>query len=1298
MELKPANEELDFGTSLSELRKMHKTGLESVLLEEIDPEQQVLTFIKGSKSYTLLQNFIKNAVSRKEIDVNWNHYKDGLLANNAVWDRFLTLAFQFISHLHPGLSERYCTRFAILAFMQGPDLALQYFSSQGPEWKNLILPSQYQRPSILYGSMDQELNQWCEYLRNFYYNEISFREDPRTSAHYRPISAILQPGQMPKDPHSNVRLDFPEAKEFLSLAPSPAQTRPSSETSLVDVDDSPISPDPLQPTMAAASAIVSASGFTPISAPGVSSPLQQQQQPQIQQQLDPRRLIIQTPFSVPGFSQFDPLRPASVSITQPLYQMNMPATFAATSQQQQPSQAVGFSFGSFTVASSSQSGQPLMSTGAIPKVTTAAPVTSVSGPSTRDHSRTRFRAHSNPSFQQQQEQQPSDRPSSSQGFDFASSFRRRQQQQQYQQHQQYQQYQQSQQPQQPQLPPRASSIEEINRDFDSSPGPMNFLLDGLSDLLSKVKHQQRSRPPSASQGRRVVFDSPTSIHQSMGSSSPDVGFKPYRSPSLSSPLIRPTPILPKMGIVINPSNAPSPIPMQRRVKINPGYVDPLVQWTRDQNLDPTAAGLVIGLNKSLRRSNREARSIQYKTETIDPSLQRTNIEDFNFNINGRTPEEILGSVFRKTYFEDENARLKTMKAIFQRVVDDPYCATWTKEISLRMLGQFNPRREHVNDLMLSTINTMGALDDVTNPDDPDRVRPPVLGNLAVSDPAIIKELFFQLGMPAGEKYKPGGHRPLHFFLRSLEPRITNMRLCSDSAYSLLLTLLDGNLYAEVQRMQSEKVPFEETWDYIQKISIGQISKDSIEKELTELFKSKPKFLSEALLSIHNLRIKFFNQVRDKKERECMINYCTIQDFRNLVHQYYGESSLAIVDTKFSKAKLVEDRQRKLCESQGMPYKSSFNEIRTLMEIICTLLGSKTTPTRGPSMMSAHSLDLSLVDISSLQASSAPAPANSSSGGSARTPHGSNSNKSRRPNSMQGQSKAPELAMFSREIRNAHKEREDKEANAKKALEVYGSMPSSSFKAPDFTKLVLPIPRSTVRRNRSEVPSICWDTIGGLTCFLCAVKNHFYDECPLYPDQAPAAVQCNKCYGFHASECRLWGRKLMDQVVRYGWEIPPPPEPRQVREGYNGGNIQRMGGNRYPNNNNGNYSNGGFNNNGNRYNGNGNNNRYSNGNGNNGNGNGFQRGNDRRYNNSRGNGNGFGRGRDNGNGNNRDNRNYGYPGQPMPDLGGGARMEIDNSSSGPSPRQGQGVLGNSGVQAPPANVFLDKADVQAPSSN
>ncbi len=77
---------------------------------------------------------------------------------------------------------------------------------------------------------------------------------------------------------------------------------------------------------------------------------------------------------------------------------------------------------------------------------------------------------------------------------------------------------------------------------------------------------------------------------------------------------------------------------------------------------------------------------------------------------------------------------------------------------------------------------------------------------------------------------------------------------------------------------------------------------------------------------------------------------------------------------------------------------------------------------------------------------------------------------------------------------------------------------------------------------------------------------------------------------------------------------------------------------------------------------------------------------------------FGRGRDNGNGNNRDNRNYGYPGQPMPDLGGGARMEIDNSSSGPSPRQGQGVLGNSGVQAPPANVFLDKADVQAPSSN
>ena len=665
-----------------------------------------------------------------------------------------------------------------------------------------------------------------------------------------------------------------------------------------------------------------------------------------------------------------------------------------------------------------------------------------------------------------------------------------------------------------------------------------------------------------------------------------------------------------------------------------------------------------------------------------------------------------------------------------------------------MLGKFDPPREHSNNILMSTISTMGALAG-TAPggkwsDDSDKVEPPLLGHLVISDPAITKELYFYLGLPMGEKYKPGGKRSLKFYLQGVASKITMMKLCSESAYSLLLTVLEGSLYDEVYRMQHAKVPFYETWRYIQNCSSGQASDETLAKELADLFKSKPVYIYQTLSQIHDIRIQLCNKIKNKKNRESVINVTTMIDYKNLLEQFYGPTVTAAIETLFAHEVAKHEKEQQLYESQGVPYKSSFDEIRCFKEIACRHINQLVKPSKGPSLLFASNMEVEqdnnmAVLISSLQAAStarASGPTTSlpsvqsqpsvgtsqmsgSVKGSKRTGSvsGRSQNKQQRSND-QNMTVSGLPSDQSAQLQAAINAKQMKLEQAKQEMMKYASQPASSFPIPDFAKLLLPIERLMIKRNRSEVPDVCWNTIGNNVCFLCAVKNHFYDECPLYPGQLPGTTRCS-CMGYHQSECRVHLRRLMDVVTKEGWSVPPPPAPRQMAEGYNGGRVQydppRNNGGQRPNNNGWNRD-GTGNGNGNRprYQGNGNGGRGGNGNYNNNN-------NNRNYNNG---GNRFddrrdgGRGRGNGNYNNGNDRNrnynndnggnyrdrqdnrdgnrYGFPDQSGgytsgAPLDGAHLMDGVNPAGQAANRQGGG-LGNSGSQMVPEGVQMSAAEI------
>ena len=628
--------------------------------------------------------------------------------------------------------------------------------------------------------------------------------------------------------------------------------------------------------------------------------------------------------------------------------------------------------------------------------------------------------------------------------------------------------------------------------------------------------------------------------------------------------------------------------------------------------------------QNAQKENKRDHRNEYEIQTMQ-ATQNTHPDFFDYNIRGQFPADILGPRFGRTYFSSELERQVAMKSIFQRVVDDPSCHENTKTIALRILGQFDGPRQLREEIALSTIQTMDALSTTLAggaKSDATKISPPILGTRSDATIGTMKELYFQLGMDKGVKYKPGQGKPLHHYLHALGQKITALRLNSDSAYSMLLSLLEGDLQDDVRNLMIDGNPFEKTWIYLQNLVITPVAKDTLEKELHAIFKDNKNLLVHILGRIQSIISDFHSGIKNKEDREVLIRATTTENFKNYVSTHYGQSALSTVELIFENEKAKWKQECKIRASQGRPVTEKFYDIQKLKEIICSNLGNTSRGARGPSLLNIHALEAQVANLSlehhpqsattSLDAMvSQPSihQNNNNNQGQGYPQQSFNSNRSRgrgrsfgNGGNRRGYNNQQENQDFSNpnHMPLGQQQPKPQQHHPSAPIQAQNTQQLSGYAPIDFDRLSKPIMRDSGNyvTTPMKIPAECYNSIERGYCFNCAVRGHFVYECPLYPGQTPITDRCS-CQGFHAGECRAEYRSQMYEVKENGWEPPPAPAIKPDASSNNqGGYVNNGGGYRGNNNYRGGYQNyqgnpnrGGFNNRGSRR---GNNNRYGRG--------------------------------------------------------------------------------------------------------
>ena len=618
--------------------------------------------------------------------------------------------------------------------------------------------------------------------------------------------------------------------------------------------------------------------------------------------------------------------------------------------------------------------------------------------------------------------------------------------------------------------------------------------------------------------------------------------------------------------------------------------------------DDPLFGFALGVQSAFGMANDKKSKPGYETERVKrPPMGPMNLDSFDYNIHGETPEEILGSRFMRTVFPTDVARKQTMRQIFQRCMDDPGCGSPTFDIVMRCLGYFDLPRQHLDETDIAAIRTMDVLTKtgLASDEDLQLIPPPVLGNRQDFNPSLVKTLYSCLGLGPGTKFSltRADSKPLNHYLPMLSSIITSSRLGRGSAFSLLLTILDGDLYTEIHDAMASGVSFESTWNYLQKTCGGRMVKNDIMKEMVKIFNAPPVSVAAALTKIQVLRTKYHADCTPAMVQKILIEENTIRDFLNYVAHHYKEEAPSI-ENRFHETKAAKKMERDLLLRQGYPVEEKLNSVWILKEIIIKHLSRPTMTMHGPSAFFSK-LDLSLTDTESetqeQAATTYPESAILASlAADFKTITGAISALQVKPQkpqknvtfdkSSQGTKKGKSqgsdrsqaiLDAFQAYQQGVHDslktiQQQPQQTGQQGASVVPGGSVGSQDLGPPFANSTVPgakdlivDPRSTIRYNKQGQIGyypICWTKLGKGICFLCASTEHLVRECPVYPNEYPSEFQCG-CLGFHVTACKA-GKQPSPSAINHvqfhlaTMQQKPPQNQNQGGGGYNNYNKPR----------------------------------------------------------------------------------------------------------------------------------------------
>ena len=376
------------------------------------------------------------------------------------------------------------------------------------------------------------------------------------------------------------------------------------------------------------------------------------------------------------------------------------------------------------------------------------------------------------------------------------------------------------------------------------------------------------------------------------------------------------------------------------------YASPVMETLKEHSvpLDGTEAATTLGvtyavadsialLTKEGREANRPA-LVQIPPPKITDDRR---LITFNYNTQGRSVDEILGSVFLHTHFPNEAARQETKKAIFQRVIDDPNVREETKGIALAQIDQLDVTKMHTQNSYIAALRASTPYLDQDCEDDANLVPVPLLGDSPLTS-GTVKGLLALMGITEKDKFsiEDPRSRPLKFYLRPLGIKISQERLSESAAYALLCSVVTGSTYDQVYAARHyEQTPFAEFWRVLQKTSNRSPSVGVFEDNIEKLLQKRPLHVEGVLTEIRNLRFKIHEAEKDPKLRAALIEKETIKDFFALVKNFYPALEASIKMAYDRRLQELNTKQKTLASFDQPLLQLSKTYI--LMEVICAAI-------------------------------------------------------------------------------------------------------------------------------------------------------------------------------------------------------------------------------------------------------------------------------------------------------------------------------------------------------------------------